>query len=90
MALVIDPCVPPDWKDFEVKRQWRGATYNITVKNPDGVQKGVKSVTAQWAADLDADTSAEGWVDERCCGDDGVRRSRAAQRHDGKPTSRPG
>ncbi len=44
-GLVIDPCVPSDWKDFEVKRQWRGATYNITVKNPDGVQKGVKAVT---------------------------------------------
>jgi N,N'-diacetylchitobiose phosphorylase len=44
-GLVIDPCVPPDWKEFEVTRQWRGATYHIMVENPDGVEKGVKSVT---------------------------------------------
>jgi len=43
-GLLIDPCVPHDWKEFEVKRQWRGATYNIKVTNPNGVQKGVKSV----------------------------------------------
>jgi N,N'-diacetylchitobiose phosphorylase len=44
-GMMIDPCVPGDWKSFEVKRQWRGATYNITVENPDGVQKGVRTVT---------------------------------------------
>jgi len=44
-GLTIDPCVPPDWKEFEINRQWRGAVYNITVKNPNGVQKGVKSIT---------------------------------------------
>jgi N,N'-diacetylchitobiose phosphorylase len=44
-GLVVDPCVPADWKRFEVKRQWRGATYHIVVENPHGVQKGVKSVT---------------------------------------------
>ncbi len=44
-GMVIDPCVPGYWKHFEVKRQWRGATYNITVENPDGVQKGVRSIT---------------------------------------------
>jgi N,N'-diacetylchitobiose phosphorylase len=42
--LVIDPCIPGDWDGFEVTRQWRDATYNITVKNPMGVQKGVKSI----------------------------------------------
>jgi N,N'-diacetylchitobiose phosphorylase len=44
-GLVVDPCVPADWKHFEVKREWRGAAYNIKVENPNGVQKGVKSVT---------------------------------------------
>ncbi|HUI29512.1 MAG TPA: hypothetical protein VLX91_04785 [Candidatus Acidoferrales bacterium] len=43
-GLIVDPCVPSDWKEFEVHRQWRGATYNVRVKNPDGVQKGVKSL----------------------------------------------
>ncbi len=44
-ALTIDPCIPPGWKEFEVIRQWRGATYHIKVINPKGVQKGVKSLS---------------------------------------------
>jgi N,N'-diacetylchitobiose phosphorylase len=43
-GLTIDPCIPADWKEFEITRQWRGATYHITVKNPKGVQKGVEAV----------------------------------------------
>lgn len=44
-GLVVDPCIPHDWKEFEVIRKWRGATYRIKVTNPNGVQKGVASVT---------------------------------------------
>jgi len=44
-GLTVDPCIPGDWDGFEVQRQWRGAAYRITVKNPDGVQKGVRSMT---------------------------------------------
>ena len=42
--LVIDPCVPADWKEFEVSRIWRDASFKIQVKNPDGVMKGVKEI----------------------------------------------
>jgi len=44
-GLVIDPCIPSDWKEFEVKRKWLGAAYNIKVVNPDGVEKGVKRIS---------------------------------------------
>ncbi len=44
-GLVVDPCIPAEWTGFAVVRQWRGATYHIRVENPDGVQKGVESVT---------------------------------------------
>jgi N,N'-diacetylchitobiose phosphorylase len=44
-TLVIDPCIPSDWKGFEVQRKWRGATYTIRVENPQGVQKGVRSIS---------------------------------------------
>ena len=44
-GLEINPCIPSDWKGFNVKRKFRGAEYHITVKNPDGVCKGIKSVT---------------------------------------------
>ncbi|MDF2943733.1 MAG: glycosyltransferase 36 [Herbinix sp.] len=42
--LVIDPCIPSEWQKFEVNREWRGATYHITVLNPDSVMKGIKSI----------------------------------------------
>ena len=42
--LEIDPCVPREWENFEMLRQWRGAVYHISVKNPSGVMKGVKEI----------------------------------------------
>ena len=44
LGLIIDPCIPANWKKFEVTRRWCGATYQIEVKNPQGVQKGVKAI----------------------------------------------
>ena len=44
-GLRIDPCIPKKWKKFSVKREFRGAVYNISVKNPDGVSRGIRSVT---------------------------------------------
>ncbi|MBD5169025.1 MAG: N,N'-diacetylchitobiose phosphorylase [Oscillibacter sp.] len=43
--MVVDPCVPGDWKEFSVKRRWRGAEYRIHVVNPNGVEKGVASLS---------------------------------------------
>ncbi|MFA4843620.1 MAG: glycosyl transferase [Candidatus Margulisiibacteriota bacterium] len=43
-GLKIDPCIPKEWKAFSVKRHFRGADYFITVRNPYGASKGVKSV----------------------------------------------
>ncbi len=44
-GLIVDPCIPGDWEGFEVVRKWRGATFCIKVENPQGVQKGVQSIT---------------------------------------------
>jgi len=41
-GLLIDPCIPKNWKGYRVNRLFRGVKYYITVKNPDGVNKGVK------------------------------------------------
>ena len=43
-GLMIDPCIPADVKGFTVTRKFRGAVYDITVENPDGVQKGIRKV----------------------------------------------
>lgn len=42
--LVIDPCIPREWKGFDAVRKWRGVVYQIHVKNPDQVSKGVKEL----------------------------------------------
>jgi cellobiose phosphorylase len=44
-GLLIDPCIPKNWKEYEVTRKFRGVTYHITVVNPNGVQKGVSSIS---------------------------------------------
>lgn len=44
-GLVVDPSIPAAWDGFEVQRQWRGATYEIEVRNPQHVSHGVASVT---------------------------------------------
>ena len=44
-GLLIDPCIPATMKEYKVKRVIRGAEFDITVKNPNGAQKGVKKLT---------------------------------------------
>ncbi|MDR9827727.1 glycosyl transferase [Vibrio sp. FNV 38] len=40
-GLIIDPCIPTEWPEFKVRRQFRGAVYHIHVRNPNKVSKGV-------------------------------------------------
>lgn len=44
-GLQINPCIPSEWKEFTVKRVFRGAQYDIVVKNPQGINKGIKQIT---------------------------------------------
>ena len=44
-GLQIDPCIPSDWPEFRARRNFRGATYDITVRNPRGTSKGIRSLT---------------------------------------------
>jgi cellobiose phosphorylase len=43
-GLRIDPCIPKAWPGFNVRRVFRGATYEIEVRNPEGVHCGVTSL----------------------------------------------
>jgi cellobiose phosphorylase len=43
-GLLIDPCVAPEWNKFAAVRTFRNTTFNISFSNPNGVQKGVKSI----------------------------------------------
>ena len=43
-GLVVDPVIPAKWKGFTVTRKFRGNTYVIEVRNPNGLQRGVKKL----------------------------------------------
>ena len=44
-GIEIDPCLPETMKEYTVRRVFRDSEFLITVKNPDGKQKGVTSIT---------------------------------------------
>ncbi len=43
-GLMIDPCIPPGWKEFTVEREFRGVPYRIYFKNESGRCKGVQRI----------------------------------------------
>jgi cyclic beta-1,2-glucan synthetase len=43
-TLVLDPCIPRDWPGFEIVFRYRSARYEIVVKNPNSVCRGVVSI----------------------------------------------
>ena len=44
-SFTLEPCIPADWKEISYRRKFRGDTYLVTVKNPDGKQSGASKVT---------------------------------------------
>jgi cellobiose phosphorylase len=44
-GLEVDPCIPAKWKELSIVRKFRNSTYNITVKNPSGKNRGVSEMT---------------------------------------------
>jgi len=48
--LEIDPCIPETLKEYKVKRVLRDAEFEITVKNPESKQSGVKSIVLDGSA----------------------------------------
>lgn len=43
-GLIIDPCIPKHWDGYKVKKIFRGSIYNIEVRNPNHISKGVKEI----------------------------------------------
>nr|HPH15633.1 glycosyl transferase [Bacteroidales bacterium] len=39
-GISINPCIPTAWDGFSMKRVFRGATYQIEIKNPNHISKG--------------------------------------------------
>jgi len=43
-GLQINPCVPSGFGDFSITRKFREGVYDITVKNPNDIHKGILSI----------------------------------------------
>ena len=43
-SIIIEPCIPKDWKEYNIKYRWKNSFYNISVKNPNGKNYGVEKV----------------------------------------------
>ena len=44
-GLRIDPCMPSHWTKASMTRAYRGATYQIDITKPEGMQKDTVTVT---------------------------------------------
>jgi len=43
-GLEIDPCIPKKWDGFKAVRKYKNAIYNIEVKNPKHINKGISKL----------------------------------------------
>ena len=43
-TIKINPCIPKDWKEYEIKYRYKNSIYNIKVKNPEGKNTGVSKI----------------------------------------------
>ena len=53
-GLAVDPCIPKSWDGFTCTRKFRGATYEISVSNPDHAEHGIRSIKVN-GADIEQD-----------------------------------
>ena len=42
--LKIEPCIPKDWKEYQMQYRWKESIYNIKVLNPEGNNTGITRV----------------------------------------------
>lgn len=45
-SLILDPCIPANWKEYIVNYKFGNSRYDIRILNPEGLNKGVVRVTA--------------------------------------------
>jgi cyclic beta-1,2-glucan synthetase len=48
--LHLDPCIPRDWREYTISYRFGATLYEIVVKNPDGVMRGVRRIEVDGAA----------------------------------------
>ncbi len=63
-SLRLDPCIPRSWPSFSLVFRYRSAHYEITVKNPLGVCRGVASIMLDDKALATTDSTFIALVDD--------------------------
>ena len=43
-GLIIQPCIPSEWKEIKISRRFRDKNFSISVKNEKGKQKGISKL----------------------------------------------
>jgi cellobiose phosphorylase len=43
-TLRLEPCIAPNWRSYEMTYRYHTATYQITVENPQGVERGASHI----------------------------------------------
>ena len=41
-VLIINPCIPKEWKEYSIRYEYESSVYNIKVKNPNSKNTGVE------------------------------------------------
>ena len=44
-TLIMDPCIPQKWQEYAIQYKFMDTVYEIHVKNPQGLNKGVQSIS---------------------------------------------
>jgi cellobiose phosphorylase len=57
-TLVLAPCIPTSWPGFDLTLRYRGAVYEISVRNPAHVTRGVVAALLDGASQPVADGKA--------------------------------
>ena len=42
--MKIEPCIPKEWKEYQIQYKWKESIYNIRIKNPNGKNVGVSEI----------------------------------------------
>jgi len=55
-TLVINPCIPREWRQYSLRYQYLSSRYEITVINPEGISQGVRQLS------IDGEISADNQI----------------------------
>ncbi|MDD5323367.1 MAG: phosphorylase, partial [Methylococcales bacterium] len=54
--LVFDPCIPKDWSSYSIFYQHENTRYEITVENPNGVERGIATIELDGESQLNGNS----------------------------------